>query len=280
MTDDPLETTTTEPQTDRPQDDVKTYPRHTGPKPPVFQSSCWGPGLWIVGFFGLRQLSDLNSAMLRGYREDAVALVLMALIPLSLAALFDISRAKRAGTIRPWTWLIITPALGVLAFSAVVVCNTRPLKSINGEAWEIVNPKGAHCSVAMPGQPHELAVPDASAQPGVDIHVFALNHGDEGYTIAYYRYPDGALDGNAVNAMKDKMTSLASGEIRDDHDAKLDTIPSKEFTFDVEDKKMSMTCRIGRAGNTLYALGYSGPLHSTNRNMSDYFFSSFKVVRD
>src|SRR5580658_1952085 len=92
---------------------VDHYP-HPEPKPPVFGSSCWGYGLWFAGLVGVKQLGDVMRNLDRNDREGAATGVLIPFVLLLLAALFDISRARRADNFRVWNWLGFIPAAGVV----------------------------------------------------------------------------------------------------------------------------------------------------------------------
>ena len=246
--------------------------------PPIFGSSCWIYGLWFASISSLRQLGQSMRILANGDTSGAFGTVLISLVLFTLAASVQVSRTKRAGSFRTWTWLNFLPTAFVTIFGMWMYTRHLQMRVPPVSDWVNVMPAGTNCTILMPTQPTELARP-AGLPDGVTARSYNLIHGRVAFNIQLTVYPHGTVDSlDAVSArIASGLAAKMEAHTRDKQDAALDRWPAKEFTIDDEAEDKTIIVRLCTIGDRIYILMYGAPLNGASPLIAHAYFNSFHV---
>lgn len=156
---------------------------------------------------------------------------------------------------------------------------STPTTPVSTQTWQPLN--GDKFNINMPGTPTKSEQTETTAVGPVQIHMYTLDNGSEGYVVGYSEYPsfvfsqrdaDTLLDGARDGAVKN-----VKGEVLSEHPMSLGKYVGREITGKSPENNFAFTSRLYLANPRMYMLIY---LRKGDQPISDdgkKFLDSFEI---
>ncbi|HEX8844162.1 MAG TPA: hypothetical protein VF791_05940 [Pyrinomonadaceae bacterium] len=159
---------------------------------------------------------------------------------------------------------------------------TTTTSSASSQSWQPLT--GDQFSVSMPGTPMKSDQTEPSPAGPIQIHLYTVSQGYEGYIVGYSEYPDLVFSsGNndvLLNGARDGAIQNVNGKILNERNITLSGYPGREITGNAPSQNISFTARLFIAKPRMYMLMYTQygvdkPLSEDGRR----FLDSFQITK-